>query len=108
VVRDGRLSPSATSESAAIPLQPGDVAALAGACATAYRLTSDPRWLAGINLAWRWFLGDDDGGAAMFDAATGAGYDRRPTADRSAATSVTATLAMLETAQHARRVHELR
>src|SRR4051794_5793992 len=107
-IRDGRLSPAGATSGAGDALLPRDVAALAGACATAYRLTSDPRWLTGINVAWRWFLGEDDGGRAMFDAATGAGYDRRPALGAAGGTSATATLAMLETAQHARRVHELR
>ena len=35
----------------------------------------DPRWLTGIRLAWRWFLGDNDSATPMFDPQTGGGYD---------------------------------
>jgi hypothetical protein len=108
--RDGRLCPTDTDPAPDEPHEqpPSEVAALADACATAYRLTGDPRWLAGVNLAWRWFLGDNDSGVAMFDATTGAGYDGAGGADRSRQPSAASTLAMLSTAQHARRTHELR
>ena len=49
--------------------QPIEVAALADACASAYRATDDPRWLLGVRLAWNWFLGDNDASTPMFDAA---------------------------------------
>jgi hypothetical protein len=55
--------------------QPIEVAAIADACSTAYRLTGDRRWLAGLRLAWGWFLGDNDAAVEMFDPDTGAGYD---------------------------------
>lgn len=88
--------------------QPIEVAAIADACATAYRVTTDPRWLIGINLAWRWFLGDNDAGTPMFDPGTGGGYDglqpNGPNLNRGAES----TLAMLSTAQQARHVQELR
>ena len=53
--------------------QPIEVAAIADACATAYRITADPHWLVGIRMAWRWFLGDNDSSTPMFDP-----VDRRP------------------------------
>jgi hypothetical protein len=88
--------------------QPIEVAAIADACATAYRVTTDPRWLIGIILAWRWFLGDTDAGTPMFDPGTGGGYDglqpNGPNLNRGAES----TLAMLSTAQQARHVQELR
>ena len=55
--------------------QPIEAAAMADACWRAYRCTGDDRWIAGIDLAARWFLGENDTGAAMFDAGTGGGYD---------------------------------
>jgi len=88
--------------------QPAQVAAIADACATAYRVTSDPSWLTGINLAWRWFLGDNDPGVPMVDRVTGAGYDGLRAWGHTPHAGAAATLAALSTAQHARRVQELR
>jgi hypothetical protein len=88
--------------------QPIEVAAIADACATAYRITRDPHWLTGINLAWRWFLGYNDSATPMFDPATGAGYDGLRPGGRNHNQGAESTLAMLSTAQHARRVRELR
>lgn len=88
--------------------QPIEVAAIADACATAYRLTTDPHWLTGVNLAWRWFLGDNDSRTPMFDPATGAGYDGLQAAGRNRNQGAESTLAMLSTMQHARRVQALR
>jgi hypothetical protein len=88
--------------------QPIEVAAIADACATAYRITDNPRWLIGINLAWRWFLGDNDSRMPMFDPATGGGYDGLEPDGRNLNQGAESTLAMLSTAQHARAVRELR
>ncbi len=35
--------------------QPIEVSALADACGSAFRITGEPSWLAGIDLAWDWF-----------------------------------------------------
>jgi hypothetical protein len=88
--------------------QPIEVATIADACATAYRITTDPRWLTGINLAWRWFLGDNDSRAQMFDPITGGGYDGLQVDGPNLNQGAESTLAMLSTAQHACHVHELR
>lgn len=88
--------------------QPIEAAAIADACATAYRITTDPRWLTGINLAWRWFLGDNDSASPMFDPATGGGYDGLRPDGPNLSQGAESTLAMLSTAQHARRMRELR
>lgn len=88
--------------------QPAQVAAIADACATAYRVTADPRWLTGINLAWRWFLGDNDANEPMLDRLTGAGYDGLQARGRTATAGAESTLAALSTAQQARRIQELR
>ena len=88
--------------------QPIEVAAIADACATAYRVTADPSWLAGINLAWRWFLGHNDSGVAMFDPATGGGYDGLHATGRNLNQGAESTLAMLSTAQHAQRIRDMR
>lgn len=88
--------------------QPIEVAAIADACATAYRVTLDRHWLAGIQLAWRWFLGDNDAGMPMFDPATGAGYDGLAMDGHNRNQGAESTLAMLSTAQHARRIAKRR
>jgi hypothetical protein len=88
--------------------QPIEVAALADACASAYRATNDPRWLRGVRLAWRWFLGHNDASTPMFDATTGGGYDGLEAAGHNRNQGAESTLAMLSTAQHARRLSGLR
>lgn len=82
--------------------QPIEVAALADACATAHRLTGDERWRAGIELAWQWFLGENDSATPMFDPTTGGGFDGLDAAGRNLNQGAESTLAMLSTAQHAR------
>ena len=84
--------------------QPIEVAALADACARAFSLTSNPRWLAGVRAAWAWFLGDNDRGLPMFNASTGGGYDGLTADGRNLNQGAESTLAMLSTAQHARRL----
>lgn len=87
--------------------QPIEVAALADACASAYKARNDPRWLAGVRLAWNWFLGQNDAAVPMFDAETGGGYDGLEAAGRNRNQGAESTLAMLSTAQHARWIFEL-
>jgi hypothetical protein len=113
-IRDKHLSPTPVAgrgpgeRGPGFDQQPIEVAAIADACATAYRITRDPRWLTGINLAWRWFLGDNDSATPMFDPATGAGFDGLQLGGRNRNQGAESTLAMLSTAQQACRVQELR
>lgn len=81
--------------------QPIEVAALAGACARAYGLTGDLRWLDGVRMAWAWFLGDNDSGTPMVDPVTGAGFDGLLRDGRNLNQGAESTLAALSTAQHA-------
>lgn len=81
-----------------------EVASLAEACARAYAINNDPRWLAGVRLAWAWFLGDNDSGTPMFDPITGAGYDGLEMDGRNLNQGAESTLAVLATAQCARRL----
>ena len=83
--------------------QPIEVAAIADACARPHRITADPRWLTGVDLAWRWFLGENDTVTAMFDPVTGGGYDGLERTGRNDNQGAESTLAMLSTAQQARR-----
>jgi hypothetical protein len=86
--------------------QPIEVSALADACASAFRITGQASWLAGVRLAWNWFLGDNDSGTPMFDPRTGGGYDGLERHGRNLNQGAESTLAMLATAQHARQISE--
>ncbi|HSU11452.1 MAG TPA: hypothetical protein VLK57_19800 [Pseudonocardia sp.] len=88
--------------------QPIEVAAIADCCASAYQVTGDPRWLAGIRLAWNWFLGRNDSSTMMFDPDTGGGYDGLQSDGPNLNQGAESTLAMLLTAQYARTLRELR
>ena len=81
-VRDGHLSvtpvgrsrarrdraPASTSSRSRSPRSPTPARPPTGSPATR-------GWLAGVDLAWRWFLGENDSVTSMFDPATGGGYD---------------------------------
>lgn len=79
-----------------------EAAALADACARAFAATRDPLWRDGVAAAWAWFLGDNDSGVAMYDPATGAGYDGLEPGGRNENRGAESTLAALSTLQHAR------
>ena len=87
--------------------QPIEVAGLADACASAFRITNQSSWLLGISLAWAWFLGDNDSATPMFDPLTGGGYDGLEQRGRNLNQGAESTLAMLATAQQARRMSEM-
>jgi hypothetical protein len=108
--RDGHLSVTPTGgrgphdPSPGFDQQPIEAAALADACARAHALTSDPSSLITLRLAWLWFLGDNDSNSPMLDAATGAGFDGLERDGHNLNQGAESTLAMLSTAQHARRL----
>ncbi|HUW86901.1 MAG TPA: glycosyltransferase [Candidatus Paceibacterota bacterium] len=81
--------------------QPIEIAAIADACARAFQVTGEARWAEKVQLAWSWFLGNNDRGVAMFDPETGGGYDglhdRGPNLNQGAES----TISMLSTAQQA-------
>jgi hypothetical protein len=82
--------------------QPIEAAALADACARAYRCTRDRRWLAGIDLAIAWFGGDNDAGVGLLDAGTGGGYDGLTATGCNTNQGAESTLALISTMQHGR------
>ena len=96
--------------------QPIEVAALADACVRASRLTRSDMWptddplelidprtfLAGVDRAVAWFLGDNDGHAVMWDAETGGGYDGLRADGPNLNQGTESTLALISTLQHAR------
>ena len=87
--------------------QPIEVSALADACGSAFRITHQSSWLTGVSLAWDWFGGDNDSATPMFDPRTGGGYDGLERRGRNLNQGAESTLAMLATAQQARRISEL-
>jgi hypothetical protein len=108
---DGRLSalPAAgwqrDTPRARYDQQPIEVAAFADACATAAEATGDDGWYDGVVQAVDWFLGDNDVGAAMWDPATGGGYDGLTPLGPNLNQGAESTLALIATLQHARRSH---
>jgi hypothetical protein len=86
--------------------QPIEVSALADACGSAFRITHESSWLTGVSLAWDWFEGHNDSATPMFDPRTGGGYDGLERRGRNANQGAESTLAMLATAQQARRLSE--
>ncbi len=84
--------------------QPIEAAAMADACTRALEVTGDARWLRGLRHAVAWFLGANDVGVAMFDPATGGGYDGLEAGGRNANQGAESTIAFLSTMQHARRL----
>jgi hypothetical protein len=88
--------------------QPIEVSALADACAEAYDVTEDDQWLAGVQMAWNWFTGDNDLQLEMFDHETGAGFDGLESDGRNSNQGAESTIAAISTAQQARRLGLLR
>jgi len=107
---DGRLSVTGNEgrdpgeEGPLFDQQPIEVAAIADACARAYDVTGDRRWLDGLSLAWDWFLGRNDTATPMIDAVTGAGFDGLTPEGRNENRGAESTLAALSTFQQARRL----
>jgi hypothetical protein len=83
--------------------QPIEAAAIAEACACAFEVTADPAWLVGLESAWGWFVGRNDVGVSLYDAATGAGFDGLQPSGRNENRGAESTLAALATQQLARR-----
>jgi hypothetical protein len=79
--------------------QPIEAAALADACARAYLLTGDDRFLAGVNRAVAWFLGENDTHVPMYDRQTGGGYDGLERDGRNDNQGAESTIALISTLQ---------
>jgi hypothetical protein len=82
--------------------QPIEVAALADAATTAAVVTGDPMWDILTRQAVDWFLGANDIGVAMWDPATGGGYDGLTLHGANLNQGAESTLALISTMQHAR------
>lgn len=83
--------------------QPIEVAAMADACARASAITSDDRWMQGLDAAIDWFAGANDAATTMWDPRTGGGYDGLRADGANLNQGTESTLALLSTLQHARR-----
>jgi len=81
--------------------QPIEAAALADACATAWALTADRRWIAGLRRSIEWFTGGNDHGVSMMDPDTGGGFDGLTDTAVNTNQGAESTLALLSTLQHA-------
>jgi hypothetical protein len=101
VVPDGGRRPEADDRK--FDQQPIEVAAMSEACIRALDLTGDSTWIEGYEMAVQWFMGKNDGGVVMFDAATGGGYDGLTALGANLNEGAESTIALLTTLQHARR-----
>jgi hypothetical protein len=105
---DGHLSPSPVGGSGPGDVAPGydqqpiEVAAMADACVRAARQTGDVSWSHGVEAAVRWFAGDNDAGAVMWDPRTAGGYDGLHAGGPNLNQGAESTLALVATLQHAR------
>lgn len=85
--------------------QPIEAWAMADACARAYSVTGDARWAQAVGRAAAWFVGDNDAGVALFDPATGGGFDGLESAGVNRNQGAESTLAFVGTMAQA---HSLR
>lgn len=82
--------------------QPIEVAAVADACMRAAIATGDARWFDRAAIADRWFDGENDAAAPMYDALTGGGYDGLHAHGPNLNQGAESTLALVMVRQHAR------
>jgi hypothetical protein len=84
--------------------QPIEAAAVADACATAFGVTNDERWLIGVERAHAWFLGDNDTGVPLYDPSTGGSCDGLEANGRNENQGAESTLALISTVQRVARI----
>lgn len=112
--RDGHLSPTPcdgagpADQGPGFDQQPIEVATMADACRRAFALTGDTAWLAGIDAAVGWFRGDNDTNVAMWDPATGGGYDGLQASGANLNQGAESTLALISTMQVAHQIERFR
>jgi hypothetical protein len=81
--------------------QPVEAAAFADACARAWDITGTEKWRRLVELAALWFLGENDGGALLYDPETGGGYDGLTPSGANLNQGAESTIAALSTLQRA-------
>lgn len=107
---DGHLSPTPVGGSGPGDTAPSfdqqsiEVAAMADACNRACLITGASEWLNGLQMAGRWFAGDNDAASPMFDPESGGGYDGLHAWGPNLNQGAESTLALLSTLQHERRL----
>jgi len=77
--------------------QPIEASTMVDACLRAFGVTRDERWLRSAESAARWFLGDNDTGASMFDPDTCGGFDGLRRTGVNANQGAESTLALVAT-----------
>ena len=87
-----------------LPQQPIEAGAMADACARAFDATGDLCWASAVLRAAEWFLGNNDAGVPLLDAATGGCHDALALNGFSANEGAESTLALISALQHARRL----
>ena len=102
----GRLSPTGSrgwvtgEPRPCFDQQPIEAAALADACARAYAVTGDERWVhRGVERAVGWFLGENDARTPLHDPHTGGAYDGLLEDGHSQNQGAESTLALISTLQ---------
>jgi hypothetical protein len=101
----GRLSPTGShgwrmgEPRPCFDQQPIEAAALADACARAFTVSGDERWIRGVDRAVGWFLGENDGQVPLYDPDTGGGYDGLPPRGHSENQGAESTLALISALQ---------
>jgi hypothetical protein len=106
--RDGHLSPTPVGGRGPDDPRPGfdqqpiEAAAIADACARAFVVTGARHWADGCRRATGWFLGDNDLGIPLRNAATGGGHDGLQDGRRNDNQGAESTLALISTLQHDR------
>ena len=107
---DGHLSPTPVGGSGpgdrapAFDQQPIEIAAMADACHRAFAMTGDNTWRAGIEMAAKWFEGQNDAGAVMWDHASSGGYDGLHAHRCNLNQGAESTMALVSTLQHVSRL----
>ena len=87
--------------------QPIEVAAMSDACVRALAITGDAKWRDALELCALWFMGINDVGVPMYDAATGGGYDGLTERGANQNQGAESTIALLTTLQHVRQAVQL-
>ncbi len=95
----GGLGPDDTG--ARFDQQPIEAAAMADACWRAFNVTGDHTWSQGVDAAARWFGGDNDTGATMYDETSGGGFDGLQADGVNINQGAESTLAFISTMQRA-------
>lgn len=105
---DGHLSPTPAGgwspgrPRPAFHQQAIEPAAYADACARAFMVTGDRRWLKGVRMSVDWFLGDNDSRIPMIDDVTGGCFDGLAEDSRNPNQGAESTLCLISTLQLAR------